>query len=185
MKNKWTKMSTKLSLHVGGIMETSRDNNCYFSGALRWIRMLLLYCLCSFSYMQGAIFSIFFLWSLIFSLHTILILLDVLYNMVCPILEIIQLNMHSCGLWSFLPIYFLNTLVWTNRNLLHSLFQNRLNLTKTIRKFSIDHDLKPTGSEFHSGPVLHQIKHGDEVDEESSEECVSLKAHNFDQYSHQ
>ncbi|KAB5534787.1 hypothetical protein DKX38_017873 [Salix brachista] len=62
---------------------------------------------------------------------------------------------------------------------------NRLNLTKTIRKFSIDHDLKPTGSEFHSGPVLHQIKHGDEVDEESGEECISLKAHNFDQYSHQ
>uniref|UniRef100_A0A6N2KFD8 Thioredoxin domain-containing protein n=1 Tax=Salix viminalis TaxID=40686 RepID=A0A6N2KFD8_SALVM len=27
---------------------------------------------------------------------------------------------------------------------------NRLNITKTIRKFSIDHDLKPTGSEFHS-----------------------------------
>ncbi|KAG6756580.1 hypothetical protein POTOM_040011 [Populus tomentosa] len=62
---------------------------------------------------------------------------------------------------------------------------NRLNITKTIRKFSIDHDLKPTGSEFHSGPVLHQIKHGDEVDEEGGEGSVSLKAHNFDQYSHQ
>ena len=51
-----------------------------------------------------------------------------------------------------------------------------MNLTKTIRKFSIDHDLKPTGSEFHSGPVLHQIKHGDEVDEESGEERVELEA---------
>ncbi|KAL9403457.1 hypothetical protein Peur_000429 [Populus x canadensis] len=62
---------------------------------------------------------------------------------------------------------------------------NRLNITKTIRKFSIDHDLKPTGSEFHSGPVLHHINHGDEVHEEGSEGSVSLKAHNFDQYTHQ
>ena len=181
-------MSTKLSLHVSGIMEISRDNNCNCSGAPRWIRMLLLYCLCSFSSMQGAIFSIFFshisyeVWS---SLHVFLILLGVLYNMACPLLEIIQLDMHSCGLWSFLLIYFLNTLIWTGLNLLRSLFQNRLNITKTIHKFSIDHDLKPTGSEFHSGPVLHQIKHGDEVDEEGGEGSVSLKAHNFDQYSHQ
>ena len=65
-----------------------------------------------------------------------------------------------------------------------SFFQNRLNITKTIRKFSIDHDLKPTGSEFHPGPVLHLINHGDEVDE-GSEGSVSLKAHNFDQYLHQ
>ena len=65
-----------------------------------------------------------------------------------------------------------------------SFFQNRLNITKTIRKFSIDHDLKPTGSEFHSGPVLHLINHGDEVDE-GSEGSVSLKARNFDQYLHQ
>ncbi|CAK7338384.1 unnamed protein product [Dovyalis caffra] len=62
---------------------------------------------------------------------------------------------------------------------------NRLNITKTIRKFSIDHDLKPTGSEFHSGPVSHQIKHGDEADEEGNEGSVALKTHNFDLYSHQ
>jgi len=139
--------------------------------------------LCRVQFSQYFFFHISYeVWS---SLHVFLILLGVLYNMACPLLEIIQLDMHSCGLWSFLLIYFLNTLIWTGLNLLRSLFQNRLNITKTIRKFSIDHDLKPTGSEFHSGPVLHQIKHGDEVDEEGGEGSVSLKAHNFDQYSHQ
>ncbi|KDP39071.1 hypothetical protein JCGZ_00828 [Jatropha curcas] len=62
---------------------------------------------------------------------------------------------------------------------------NRLNITKTVRKYSIDHDLKPTGSEFHSGPVFHEIKHGDEVDGEVDEGSVLLNAHNFDHYSHQ
>jgi hypothetical protein len=32
---------------------------------------------------------------------------------------------------------------------------------------------------------LHHINHGDEVHEEGSEGSVSLKAHNFDQYTHQ
>ncbi|KAH7544328.1 hypothetical protein ACOSP7_030489 [Xanthoceras sorbifolium] len=62
---------------------------------------------------------------------------------------------------------------------------NRLNITKTIRKFSIDKDLKPTGSEFHSVPALHFIKHGEEVDEESVEGSVTLTAANFDSFSHQ
>ncbi|KAJ4726125.1 protein disulfide-isomerase 5-4-like [Melia azedarach] len=62
---------------------------------------------------------------------------------------------------------------------------NRLNITKTIRKFSIDPDLRPTGSEFHSVPVTHFIKHGEEVDEESVEGSVSLTATNFDAYAHQ
>ncbi|KAF2285819.1 hypothetical protein GH714_008254 [Hevea brasiliensis] len=62
---------------------------------------------------------------------------------------------------------------------------NRLNITKTIRKFSIDHDLRPTGSEFHSGPVLHDINHGDEFDGVVSEGSVSLTGRNFDQYAHQ
>ncbi|GAV60656.1 Thioredoxin domain-containing protein/COPIIcoated_ERV domain-containing protein/ERGIC_N domain-containing protein [Cephalotus follicularis] len=61
---------------------------------------------------------------------------------------------------------------------------NRLNITKTIRKFSIDADLKPTGSEFHSGPVSHAIKHGDEVDEESVEGSVPLTSQNFDKFAH-
>ncbi|KAM3696496.1 hypothetical protein ACB098_06G043400 [Castanea mollissima] len=61
---------------------------------------------------------------------------------------------------------------------------NRLNITKTIRKFSIDHNLKPTGSEFHSGPISHDIKHGEEFDEEPVEGSVDLTAQNFDRYSH-
>lgn len=64
-------------------------------------------------------------------------------------------------------------------------FQNRLNITKTIKKFSIDANLKPTGAEFHSGPVSNFIKHGDEVEEESGEGSVSLTANNFGQFSHQ
>nr|XP_023876969.1 protein disulfide-isomerase 5-4-like [Quercus suber]POE80484.1 protein disulfide-isomerase 5-4 [Quercus suber] len=61
---------------------------------------------------------------------------------------------------------------------------NRLNITKTIRKFSIDHNLRPTGSEFHSGPISHDIKHGEEFDEEPVEGSVDLTAQNFDRYSH-
>lgn len=63
-------------------------------------------------------------------------------------------------------------------------FQNRLNITKTIRKFSIGPDLQPTGSEFHSLPSSHLIKHGEE-DEESVEGAVTLTTSNFDKYSHQ
>ncbi|KAF4395988.1 hypothetical protein F8388_013157 [Cannabis sativa] len=62
---------------------------------------------------------------------------------------------------------------------------NRLNITKTIRKFSIDADLKPTGAEFHSEPMSNFIKHGDEVDEEAGEGSVALTANNFDKFSHQ
>ncbi|XVE50563.1 hypothetical protein DITRI_Ditri01bG0172700 [Diplodiscus trichospermus] len=62
---------------------------------------------------------------------------------------------------------------------------NRLNITKTIRKFSIDHDLRPNGAEFHSVPVQHFIKHGDEVDEEAVEGAVPLNGVSFDKISHQ
>ncbi|XP_028807665.1 protein disulfide-isomerase 5-4 [Neltuma alba] len=62
---------------------------------------------------------------------------------------------------------------------------NRLNITKTVRKFSIDSHLRPIGSEFHSGPVATYIKHDVEVDEESTEGSVSLSSSNFDKYTHQ
>ncbi|XWS51923.1 hypothetical protein CRYUN_Cryun11dG0023600 [Craigia yunnanensis] len=62
---------------------------------------------------------------------------------------------------------------------------NRLNITKTIRKFSIDPHLRPTGAEFHSGPVPHFIKHGDEVDEEAVEGAVPLNGVSFDKLSHE
>ncbi|CAA0396643.1 unnamed protein product [Arabidopsis thaliana] len=47
---------------------------------------------------------------------------------------------------------------------------NRLNVTKTIRKFSIDSNMRPTGSEFHAGEVLSLINHGDETGEEIVED---------------
>ncbi|PIN22357.1 COPII vesicle protein [Handroanthus impetiginosus] len=62
---------------------------------------------------------------------------------------------------------------------------NRLNITKTIRKYSIDSKLNPTGSEFRSGPIAQAIKHDEEVDEEHGEGSVSLNARNFDRISHQ
>ena len=62
--------------------------------------------------------------------------------------------------------------------------QNRLNITKTVRKFSIDSNLIPTGTEFHSGPVVASIKHDDESDEDYTEGSIPLVAHNFDKYSH-
>ncbi|KAF6137424.1 hypothetical protein GIB67_009900 [Kingdonia uniflora] len=60
---------------------------------------------------------------------------------------------------------------------------NRLNITKTIRKFSIDRNLIPTGTEYHPGPVPNIMKHGDEVDEEYSEGSVSLTADTFPRYA--
>ncbi|CAN0899934.1 Protein disulfide-isomerase 5-4 [Linum grandiflorum] len=62
---------------------------------------------------------------------------------------------------------------------------NRLNITKTVRKFSIDHNLNPTGSEFQSGPVMHLIKHDENVGDNEAEGCVILNAQNFDVFSNQ
>ncbi|KAK4255657.1 hypothetical protein QN277_008630 [Acacia crassicarpa] len=62
---------------------------------------------------------------------------------------------------------------------------NRLNITKTVRKFSIDSHMRPVGSEFHSGPAATDIKHDVEVDEESTEGSVPLSGSNFDKYAHQ
>ncbi|CAI0437109.1 unnamed protein product, partial [Linum tenue] len=62
---------------------------------------------------------------------------------------------------------------------------NRLNITKTVRKFSIDHDLRPTGAEFHSGSTMHLIKHDEYVGEHEGESSVILNARNFDVFSKQ
>ncbi|KAL2523676.1 Protein disulfide-isomerase 5-3 [Abeliophyllum distichum] len=62
---------------------------------------------------------------------------------------------------------------------------NRLNITKTVCKYSIDTNLKTTGSEFQSGPVTEAIKHDEEFDEEYDEGSVSLNTHNFHRISHQ
>lgn len=45
--------------------------------------------------------------------------------------------------------------------------------------------MKGSGSEFHSGPVAHAIKHGDEDDEEYAEGSVPLTSQNFERVSHQ
>ncbi|MED6175751.1 Protein disulfide-isomerase 5-4, partial [Stylosanthes scabra] len=62
---------------------------------------------------------------------------------------------------------------------------NRLNITKTVRKFSIDSSLRSTGAEFHSGPVANAVRHDDEVEEESVEGSFPLTEQNFDKYVHQ
>ncbi|GAB2277841.1 Protein disulfide-isomerase 5-4 [Dionaea muscipula] len=62
---------------------------------------------------------------------------------------------------------------------------NRLNITKTIRKFSIDSNLRPTGSEFHSGPAANSIKHDDDSSEERVEGSVELNARDFDRVGHE
>ncbi|KAK5810589.1 hypothetical protein PVK06_025905 [Gossypium arboreum] len=56
---------------------------------------------------------------------------------------------------------------------------NRLNITKTIRKFSIDPQLRHKAIEFHSEPVPHVIQHGDEADDEAVEGSVSLNSDSF------
>ncbi|XP_077221578.1 protein disulfide isomerase-like 5-4 [Tasmannia lanceolata] len=61
---------------------------------------------------------------------------------------------------------------------------NRLNITKTLRKFSIDHNLNPTGSEFHPGPIPTVLNHGDEGDEEYELGSVPITAKNFDKFVH-
>ncbi|XP_057450493.1 protein disulfide-isomerase 5-4-like isoform X2 [Lotus japonicus] len=62
---------------------------------------------------------------------------------------------------------------------------NRLNITKTVRKFSIDSNLKPTGAEFHSEYLANVIKHDDKLDDESPEGAFVFTANNFDKYAHQ
>ncbi|XP_004244141.1 protein disulfide isomerase-like 5-4 [Solanum lycopersicum] len=61
---------------------------------------------------------------------------------------------------------------------------NRLNITKTVRKHSIDKNLRPTGSEFHSGSTATELKHDAEDDEEYGEGSVSLNGHSFDRVTH-
>lgn len=60
-----------------------------------------------------------------------------------------------------------------------------MNITKTVRKHSIDKNLRPTGSEFHSGSTATELKHDAEDDEEYGEGSVSLNGHSFDRVTHQ
>ncbi|KAF8103942.1 hypothetical protein N665_0182s0049 [Sinapis alba] len=60
---------------------------------------------------------------------------------------------------------------------------NRLNITKTVRKFPIDQHLKTTGGEFHAGFASHHINHGEEIKEEIPDGAVSLVSSSFDSFS--
>lgn len=63
---------------------------------------------------------------------------------------------------------------------------NRLNITKTVRKFSIDSNLRPTGPEFLSGPTTNAVKHDDDDGlEDYAEGSVVLNGHNFDKVAHE
>ncbi|GMJ01495.1 PROTEIN DISULFIDE ISOMERASE 12, PDI-like 5-3, ARABIDOPSIS THALIANA PROTEIN DISULFIDE ISOMERASE 12 [Hibiscus trionum] len=62
---------------------------------------------------------------------------------------------------------------------------NRLNITKTIRKFTIDPDLRRTGAEYNSVPVPDVIQHGEEVDDEAVVGSESLNGDNFDRLAHE
>ena len=60
-----------------------------------------------------------------------------------------------------------------------------MNITITVRKYSINKHLQSIGSEFGSGPVSHVVKHGDDADEDYGEESLTLNLRNFDKVSHQ
>uniref|UniRef100_A0A0D6QXY4 Thioredoxin domain-containing protein n=1 Tax=Araucaria cunninghamii TaxID=56994 RepID=A0A0D6QXY4_ARACU len=65
---------------------------------------------------------------------------------------------------------------------------NRLNITKTVRKYSISPDMEVTGPEFHPGPIPGLSKHGDhdsENFEDLGEGSVQLNGKNFDRFSHE
>ncbi|KAJ3670413.1 hypothetical protein LUZ60_010737 [Juncus effusus] len=62
---------------------------------------------------------------------------------------------------------------------------NRLNITKTVRKFSIDRNLIVTGSEYHSGQIPNINKIGDFSEEELPEGSLDLSTTSFDAYSKQ
>ncbi|KAG9454127.1 hypothetical protein H6P81_007031 [Aristolochia fimbriata] len=62
---------------------------------------------------------------------------------------------------------------------------NRLNITKTVRKYSIDSNFNPTGAEFHPGPIPRVNNHGDEGEGEFGEGSVPITGVSFDKLSHQ
>eukprot|EP00249_Psilotum_nudum_P012448 c23791_g1_i1 orf=177-1622(+) len=62
---------------------------------------------------------------------------------------------------------------------------NRHNITKTVKKFFIDPNMKLVGPEFHPGPIPNPVSHGDEDDahgllEDLGEGAAMLTSENFD-----
>ncbi|KAH9624216.1 hypothetical protein KSS87_014212 [Heliosperma pusillum] len=62
---------------------------------------------------------------------------------------------------------------------------NRLNITKTIRKFSIDSNMRPTGPEYLSGATTNLVKHDDGGEEDYGEGSLALNGQNFERVSHE
>ncbi|XP_024515759.1 protein disulfide isomerase-like 5-4 [Selaginella moellendorffii] len=58
---------------------------------------------------------------------------------------------------------------------------NRYNLTKTVRKYPIDPNLKIVGPEFHPGPIPNPTSHGD--DDHEGEGAHVLTSSTFDEYA--
>ncbi|XP_074290490.1 protein disulfide-isomerase 5-4-like isoform X2 [Silene latifolia] len=61
----------------------------------------------------------------------------------------------------------------------------RLNITKTIRKFSIDSNMRPTGPEYLSGATTNLVKHDDGGEEDYGEGSLALNGQNFERVSHE
>ncbi|XP_068644377.1 protein disulfide isomerase-like 5-4 [Aristolochia californica] len=61
----------------------------------------------------------------------------------------------------------------------------RLNITKTVRKYSINPNLIPTGAEFNPGPIPRVDNYGDEGEGEFGEGSVPLTGASFDNFSRQ
>ncbi|KAI3443771.1 hypothetical protein Pfo_000436 [Paulownia fortunei] len=78
-----------------------------------------------------------------------------------------------------LPMIFITRVSKNLSTLMVDINNNRLNITKTVRKYSIDSNLNPIGSEFRSGPIAKAIKHDEEVEEEYGEGSVVLNAKNL------
>ncbi|XP_022001473.1 protein disulfide-isomerase 5-3 isoform X3 [Helianthus annuus] len=63
---------------------------------------------------------------------------------------------------------------------------NRLNVTKTIRKYSINRDLKSNGFEFEFDILpSHVLKHDEIVDETYGEGSITLNSHSFNKLLHE
>ncbi|GJX52792.1 disulfide isomerase-like protein 5-4 [Tanacetum coccineum] len=62
---------------------------------------------------------------------------------------------------------------------------NRLNITKTIRKYSINQHFESNGYEFDTPPVTYAVKHDEKVDETYGQGSVLLSSRNFDKIIHE
>ncbi|KAL7584153.1 protein disulfide isomerase-like 5-4 isoform X1 [Lactuca sativa] len=61
---------------------------------------------------------------------------------------------------------------------------NRLNITKTIRKYSINQNYHPSGFEYDAGPISYALKHDDKVEEGYGDGSIPLTSRNFDKVAH-